>query len=94
MTERPGPTPAAITPSQRSIDSAPLTPRWRTVTVQKNDDLARILRREYGYANIRLAQKVQAANPSIDDFNYLEIGQELVLPMGSVENASMHRKDR
>ncbi|MBI3950774.1 MAG: AAA family ATPase [Acidobacteria bacterium] len=64
----------------------------RTVTVKKGDDLPRILRREYGYINSRLVRLVQAANPQVKDWDYLEIGQKLKLPLDPEEDVPPSRQ--
>jgi nucleoid-associated protein YgaU len=73
---------------------APLdTLRLRTVTVRRGDDLSRILRREYGYFNPRLVRIVQAANPQVYDWDYLEIGQRLNLPLDPEGDVPSRRQE-
>lgn len=81
------------TPPPSVTSEAALTElKLRTVTVRRGDDLPRILRREYGYINRRLVQAVQAANPQIADWDYLEVGDQLNLPLDPEADATPRRR--
>jgi len=92
-----------ILPPAPVVQSAPMPPlitreapleqsKTRTVIVKRGDDLSRILRREYGYVNPQLVRKVQAANPKIKNWDYLEVGQRLNLPIDPEEDLSLSRQ--
>ncbi|GEM_PF-672082 len=53
----------------------------RFVSVRRGDTLGKIIRRHYGYVNDRLVRAVQAVNPEVKDWNLLEVGQRLRLPV-------------
>ncbi|RMG44000.1 MAG: AAA family ATPase [Acidobacteria bacterium] len=66
-------------PPARHLSSRKANVRY--VSVRRGDTLGKILRRHYGYVNNRLVQAVQAVNPEVKDWNLLEVGQRLRLPV-------------
>jgi len=68
--------------------AAEFTPGPVVLEVNQGDNLSSLLRAVYGTANNRLIEKVQQANPRIQDPNLIWAGEELVFPDTEARNPS------
>jgi nucleoid-associated protein YgaU len=72
---------APAAPMLKTVEAKPVEIKPHTVIVQRGDTLPSILRREYGYINPRLVKMVQTANPQVEDWDILQSGEKLLLPL-------------
>jgi len=75
----PTPVPEAEAEAAPAQDSG-ITAATAKRMVEPGDQLIRLIRKNYGYYNESLLQKVQAANPRLLDPNLILAGEELVFP--------------
>ena len=63
------------------------------VKVQAGDDLRRICLHHLGRYSTRVVQEIQALNPQLINPNYIEVGQEIRLPLSRQSVPSKHSTD-